>query len=80
MLFPELVFEAQAQDISFENIERTDKRCSHCHRWIVGKVYQQGTKYFDSYCWQFRFINKGTSDETARSMELRDQLEPKETA
>jgi hypothetical protein len=73
MLFPELVFESQAQEIAFENDERTDKRCSHCHRRIYGRVHQQGNKYFDAYCWQFRYINKESSDERAKGSEVRDQ-------
>jgi len=78
MIFSELVFESQAMEIAFEYIERSDKRCSHCHRRIVGRVYQQGTKYFDHYCWQFRFINSGDSDEKAKNTELRTQLEANE--
>lgn len=79
MLFPDLVFESQAQEIAFEDIERSDHRCSHCHRRIFGKVYQQGTKYFDSYCWQFRFINRETSDERAKGTEMRHPSEPRES-
>jgi hypothetical protein len=79
MFFQDLVFETQAQEIAFENTERSDKRCSHCHRWIYGKVNQQGAKYYDSYCWQFRFINKdAVSDEKARNSDLRTQLELRE--
>jgi len=79
MFFPDMVFDSQAAEIAFENIELSDKRCSHCHRRIMGKVYQQGNRYFDSYCWQFRFINELPVDEKdqQRSYELRSYLESK---
>jgi hypothetical protein len=78
-LFPELVFETQAMEIAQEFIEMSDKRCSHCHRKIYGKVYQSGTNYYDSYCWQFRFINLSPVDEAdqQRAHDLHTFLESK---
>jgi hypothetical protein len=79
MIFGDMIFDSQVMDIAFETIERSDKRCFNCHRRIVGKVYQSGSMYFDSYCWQFRFINQTPEPlEQQRSSELRTYLESKD--
>jgi len=75
MLFKDMVFESQAVEFAFELVELSDKRCSHCHRMIVGRVYQSGAKYYDSYCWQFRFINANDGDGKEHDPELRSYLD-----
>jgi hypothetical protein len=30
--------------------------CAHCYRPIVGKFHRDGDKYYDDYCWQFRYV------------------------
>ncbi|MDG6226018.1 MAG: hypothetical protein QCI82_10975 [Candidatus Thermoplasmatota archaeon] len=69
MLFPDLVLGSQAIDIAHEFIQISDKRCSHCHRKIIGNVHQLGNRYYDDYCWQFRFINDNSDDKTDRIKE-----------
>ena len=63
MIFPDLIFDTCAIDIAYETIEISDKRCAHCSRKIVGKVYEMGGKYYDSYCWQFRHILQFKEDD-----------------
>lgn len=56
MIFPDLILDSCANEIAHEMIEISNKRCAHCNRRIVGKVYEMAGKYYDSYCWQFRHI------------------------
>ena len=42
---------------------RPFRLCYHCQKRIQGKQYQIDDKFFDAYCWQFRFsigaVSKG---------------------
>lgn len=69
MLFPDIIFSSQVMDIAEEYTQVSDKRCSHCHRKIVGRVHQIGNRYYDDYCWQFRFINEGSIENNEKFKE-----------
>lgn len=54
MIYPDLILNNEAIEVSFETPLISDKICSHCNMRIRGKVYEMNGKYYDSYCWQFR--------------------------
>jgi hypothetical protein len=56
MIYPDLIMDNEAMEVSFETLVISDKICSHCNRRITGKVFEMNGKYYDSYCWQFRHI------------------------
>ena len=56
MLFPDSTLEVPVLMRYPEPKKRTGILCSHCHLEIVGNVHQLGNRYFDSYCWQLRFV------------------------
>ena len=74
LIFPDPVLDEVAADGSEDPNKGTGILCTHCHKEIKGKVHQYNNQYFDSYCWNLRFILKMGDEEEHRSDELRKFL------
>ena len=63
MFFPDPFLSDRAMEVLDEVEEISNIRCSHCYMKIKGKVYKDGLKYFDGYCYSLRYILKYTENE-----------------
>ncbi|MCK5773362.1 MAG: hypothetical protein KAH57_06195 [Thermoplasmata archaeon] len=71
MFFPDPFLDDRAMEILDEAEEISDFRCSHCYMRIRGKVYRDGLKYFDGYCYSLRYILKYKENEIEANMDDR---------
>ena len=74
MHFPDPVLEEFIKIDIEEPDQGTGILCTHCHREIRGRIHQYNNQYFDSYCWNLRFILKMGDEEEQRKDELRKYL------
>jgi hypothetical protein len=74
LFFPDPIIEKAVQtDLDFPE-KGTGFLCTHCHREIKGRLHQYNNQYFDTYCWNLRFILKMGDEEEQRTEELRGFL------
>jgi hypothetical protein len=71
LFFPDPVLNRAMFDQPEDSKKGTGILCSHCHTEIKGRVHQYGNQYFDSYCWNLRFILKMGDEEEQRKDELK---------
>ena len=50
----------------------TGLSCAHCYRAIRGKAFEMNGKYYDRFCWQFRYI---IEHHERTQKEIREKLE-----
>jgi hypothetical protein len=74
LLFPDPVIDTFSMEGTQESEKGTGILCSHCHREIKGTLRQYNNQYFDSYCWNLRFILKMGDEEEQRKDEMRTSL------
>ena len=74
LIFPDGCLETVAS-LEMEETERsTGIMCNHCHRMIKGRVHQYNNQFFDSYCWNLRFILRMGDEEEQRKEDLKEYL------
>lgn len=74
LFFPDPIIE-KAVLSGLEDPEKgTGILCAHCHKEIKGRLHQYNNQYFDSYCWNLRFILKMGDEEEQRAEDLRKFL------
>ena len=64
---------AEAEDIPFQ----IPRLCAHCQRFIRGRQYEYKGKYYDAYCWQFRYVVDPGPQEDPTSSVRKDGTHPK---
>jgi len=74
MFFPDPLLDIAAIDQPGETAKGTGILCGHCHTEIKGKLHQYGNQYFDSYCWNLRFILKLGDEKEQKKDELKKFL------
>jgi hypothetical protein len=74
LFFPDpLIDKAVQMDLDDPEVG-TGILCTHCHKEIKGRLRQYNNQYFDSYCWNLRFILKMGDEEEQRPEERRSFL------
>jgi len=74
LIFPDPILESAVSQEFEETVKSSGILCTHCNMEIKGRVHQYNNQYFDSYCWNLRFILRMGDEEEQRKEELRTFL------